>query len=316
MSFEFTTQHIQDYHTNGFVIFRDLIPADLLRRLRQEADKGREIARKAHGATAQRLQPIKDHPEIDMAPFEELARLPALVEGLNGLFEVSFGHAVDSTADFDQLGILYEPANAPWCMRWHRDFRDLHAGVDFEKWQARMHDLKFFNQTNIALYRDSCLWAVPGSHLRHDTPEEIRRFPTRPIESPPWAEAKEPEEAEQMFMDYVKSMPGAQQIHLNAGDYMIYRNTIWHTGCYVPYQKRATVHGAIMTPEYEAFMKKEFIPVVENQGKHLEWGNPNAERTGIRSARLGASLRRLKRRLVILTSPSELLPRLQRRLTR
>jgi hypothetical protein len=297
MSFELTTQHIHDYHTNGFVIFADLIPAELLRRLRQEADKGREIARSAHGATAQRLQPIKDHPEVDMAPFEELARLPALVEGLNGLFEVIFGHAVDTVADFDQLGILYEPSTSPWCMRWHRDFRDLHAGVDFDKWQARMHD-------------------VPGSHLRNDTPEEIRRFPNRPIDPPPWVESKRPEEAEQMFMKYAKSMPGAQQIHLNAGDYMLYRNTLWHVGLYVPYQKRATIHGAIMTPEYESFMKREFIPVVEDQGAHKIWENPNAERTGIREARVGASLRRLKHHLKILTSPKELLPRLQRRFFR
>ena len=40
-------------------------------------------------------------------------------------------------------------------------------------------------------------------------------------------------------------MPGAVQVHLQPGDFMIYRNLAWHTGFYVPSQPRATIHDIV-----------------------------------------------------------------------
>ncbi len=37
---------------------------------------------------------------------------------------------------------------------------------------------------------------------------------------------------------------------LDAGDYALYRNVMWHLGNYVPYRIRATLHGMIPTPAY------------------------------------------------------------------
>jgi ectoine hydroxylase-related dioxygenase (phytanoyl-CoA dioxygenase family) len=297
MSFGFTSRHISDYHERGYTVFRDLIPAALLAKLRGEADKGRAIARKLHGPNAQRLQPLVQHSEIDMGPFKELALLPKLVAAVNGLFEVHFGRPYEAEADLDELGVLYEPESAPQCMRWHRDIRDLHAGIDVGKWSEAMRDIRFCNQTNIALYADSCLWVVPGSHLRHDTPDEIRRFPKRPVERPPSTEGLDAAAAERVCLDYVRSMPGAEQVHLNAGDYLIYRNSMWHTGFYLPYQKRATVHGAIFTPEYREFLDREFIAVVKAGGAAQQWQNPNANRSGFKEAKVGAQLRAVARRV-------------------
>jgi hypothetical protein len=45
-------------------------------------------------------------------------------------------------------------------------------------------------------------------------------------------------------------MPGAVCLHLDAGDFALYRNTLWHLGNYVPYGKRATLHDAADTPEF------------------------------------------------------------------
>lgn len=301
MSFKFTTRHIQDYHERGYTVFRDIIPAPLLSQLRREADKGRPLARIASGPNAQRLQPLVNYPEIDMAPFRELALLPGLVSAINSIFEVYYGHAVDTTADLAYMGVLYEPENSPRCMRWHRDFRDLHAGINVDKWREKMHDIRFFNQTNVALYRDSCLWAVPGSHLRLDTPDEIRRFPLRPVEPPPNTNNTNAESAEYEYKKYVMSMPGAEQIHLDAGDYLLYRNSLWHTGFYLPYQKRATIHGTIITPEYKEFFHNEFLSVLESNDGNKQWQNPNAHRPGFQKARFSAEVRRFKNRLVNLT---------------
>ncbi len=40
-------------------------------------------------------------------------------------------------------------------------------------------------------------------------------------------------------------------MHLNAGDFMIYRSHGWHTGLYLPYQPRATIHDIVSHPDRE-----------------------------------------------------------------
>jgi hypothetical protein len=51
-------------------------------------------------------------------------------------------------------------------------------------------------------------------------------------------------------------MPGAVQLFLNAGDFAMYRNVMWHIGNYAPYRKRATLHDTAWTPEYVEWMNK------------------------------------------------------------
>ena len=55
MAFEFSATHINEYHTQGYTVLRDLIPANLLHDLRLVADLGRPIARQINGGNAQRL---------------------------------------------------------------------------------------------------------------------------------------------------------------------------------------------------------------------------------------------------------------------
>jgi hypothetical protein len=84
------------------------------------------------------------------------------------------------------------------------------------------------------------------------------------------------EQAETVCRGYVQSMPGAVQVRLNAGDFMLYRNTLWHTGNDVPYIKRATIHGALLTPEGRDFCLNDFIPVLDPAKGPRHWENPNA----------------------------------------
>lgn len=292
MSFEFSDRHIVGYHTQGYTIFQDMVPAPLMADLRREADRGRPIARQLQGGNAQRLQPFQPH--LDPRPFQELWNLPSLHKALRELF----GHearAMDGL-EVDGDAILYEPGDSPYCMCWHRDFRDLWPGMDLEKWQAALHNPRMFNQSNVALYDDGALWVVPGSHLRRDTPEEIRRFPIRPIPSPDLG-GLSPEEAEYACRDYARSMPGAVQVWLNAGDFMIYRNTLWHLGNYVPYAKRATVHGSLVTPEYREFIIQEFLPAVQSGAGPEKFTNLNTHTPAYREAAPRAKAERLWRRL-------------------
>jgi hypothetical protein len=277
MPFEFSDQHISDYHQLGFTIFRDVIPAKLMTDLRVQMDKAREIARKRGGDQAQRLQPLVQFEEIDMKPIDEYQRLPKLVHAVNRLFEDRFGAPVDLTATRSVMGVLVEPATRPWCTMWHRDWRDNIGGLDLEAWGKVRYDIRMFNQINCALYQDGSTWVVPGSHLRDDTDGEIRYLPSRPIVGPDTS-ALSNEEAEVRCLEYCKNMPGSFQAKLNAGDFMLYRNSLWHIGNYVPYCKRATIHDGLFDAKYEAFFKNP--PIRKGtDGKNLtDFTNPNAHR--------------------------------------
>ena len=288
MAFEFSARHINEFHTQGYTVFRDFIPPKLLGDLRRESDRGRPKARELEGGNAQRLQPFQKY--LDRQPFDTLFQLPALHAALFELFGGLPGCMDGVEVDGD--AILYEPGDSPYCMSWHRDYRDLQPGLDLTKWQRLMHDPRMFNQTNAALYDDGCLWVVPGSHLRRDTPDEIRRFPDRPIPSPDVGRMT-PEQAEYAGRDYCRSMPGAVQAWLNAGDFMIYRNTLWHIGNYVPYIKRATVHGSLVTPEYREFVINEFIPFVRLPNPGAKFQNLNVGTQAYREAYPGMVARRV-----------------------
>ncbi|MCZ7643720.1 MAG: hypothetical protein M5U26_00305 [Planctomycetota bacterium] len=60
---------------------------------------------------------------------------------------------------------------------------------------------------------------------------------------------------ERACLAYAQGMPGAVQFKLHAGDFALYRPIGWHIGNYVPYKKRATLHDAVFTPQYEAWWK-------------------------------------------------------------
>jgi len=307
MGFEFTDRHIEEFHTQGYTVFRDLLPPPLLRDLRVQAERARPAAYQSRGANAQRLQPFQPH--VDFHPFEALWEFPPLLKALREIF------GNDQEMKLDGDAILYEPGGSPYCMCWHRDYRDLWPGLDVHKWERLIHDPRLFNQTNIALYDDGCLWVVPGSHLRRDTPQEIRRFPDRPLIEPDVSRMN-PEEAEYACREYVLSMPGAQQAWLNAGDFMCYRNTLWHIGNYVPYAKRATIHGSIVTPEYADFVIKDFMPFVDPAGGPHKFTNLNAGTPAYREVyvrmlaqrywrKLNNLPRRVARRLTHVFSPAQ-----------
>lgn len=288
MPFAITSEHINDYHRNGFTIFRDLVPVSLLRDLRREADKGRAIARERGGENAQRLQPIANYADrLDMKVFEDYHNYGPLVDALNGLFAEEFGEKVDTHATGPHFAVLYEPATRPWCTQWHRDWRDNIKGLNVSAWEGVMKDIRLFNQVNFALYDDASTWVVPGSHLRRDTPEEIRRFPDRPILGPN-TEGLDDTEAEVVCRHYTASMPGGVQAQLNSGDYMLYRNSLWHTGNYVPYRKRATIHDGIFTPKFREFFLNPPMKPKKADGSPADWDNPHLDSPVYKAVKAGA----------------------------
>ncbi len=253
MAFEFLESMIEQYLKEGYLVFRRIIPPALLRDLRQEADKARVLAHRLNGPQTQRIQPLDKYGhEIDLQPFRDYAGLDALRDAVTRLLGPGYTHA-----HLNIMGLLVEPAERPWHCGWHRDgvvevppeARDDEVkAFMMDIWQ----DLRFYNQVNCAIYADSCTWFVPGSHLRQaDLPGEHQS-----TDSPAMRNASEKmpdEEAEQMYFEHCHSMPGAIPVHLGPGDFMIYRNLGWHTGLYLPYQPRATIHDVVSHTDIETF---------------------------------------------------------------
>ena len=268
MAFQFNDRHIESYHINGYTVFEQILPPSLVNDLRKVTDEARDLARSKSGGQVQRIQPVSKY-ELDQQPFMDYAELPELVDAISRLLTTRHRHG-----DRDLFGILLEPRDLPWCTHWHRDWRDNASGLPLEMWDDVFSDLDYFNQINSPLYDDSCTWVVPGSHLRRDLPREIALFPDRPIKGP-ILDDKTSEEREYACLEYAGSMPGGVQLHLNAGDFALYRNTLWHIGNYVPYAKRATIHDGAVTPEFRKFMKdgRELCDRRTKAGVGME--NPN-----------------------------------------
>ena len=245
MPFHLSESHIANYMSDGYTVFRGIIPASLIKDLRLESIKGRELARAKHGAQAQRIQPIGSF-NFNPKPFQDYAELPELLDAIRQVISPDAWHGTP-----EWLGILIEPASAPWCTKWHRDITADSAAVDPKEFESVRYQQVYFNQTNCALYDDSSTWIVPGSHCREDVPSELAHMKKWPLKR--WGGEPEPgvshEEQEQRCIEYCRNMPRAVCLHLDAGDFALYRPLAWHLGNYTPYRIRATLHDAVWTPQ-------------------------------------------------------------------
>ena len=104
---------------------------------------------------------------------------------------------------------------------WHRDFYPPYTAP----LQGYTDDILEYGprylQWNLPLYDDSVLWVVPGSHNRFNTAEENAALD---------ADARQP-------------LPGAVQVHLQAGDGVPYILPLLHWGSRYNAKMRRTIHG-------------------------------------------------------------------------
>lgn len=257
MTYKIREEDIAQYYRDGYIVFRRILPASLIRDLRAEADKAVLIARKVSGTQAQRLQPVAKYADqLNMKPFQDYKELPAINEALHQLLSPEHFHGCT-----DVLGMLLEPAELAWCTSWHRDITLKTSRLSESEFYDLALDWYSANQVNCPLYDDGCTWFVPGSHMRLvDLPSE-KSAAVRDMElGVGWpnrgTEGIDPIQREINCHEYCVGMPGAVQLQLQAGDYALYRPIGWHLGSYLPYQRRATLHDAVFTPAYEAWWRQ------------------------------------------------------------
>lgn len=245
MAFKFCDAMIDQYLTQGYLNMRGIVPPSLLGDLRRQADIARNLAHALNGPQTQRLQPLDQYSDkIEVQPFLDYIELAALRDAITRLLGPGYTHG-----HLHIMGLLVEPRDHPWHCGWHRDgVVETPPAARDTQWQDVLdevwHDIRFFNQINCALYADSCTWFVPGSHLRsQDLPGEMQSTDDPSLRQIPTGRSAAA--AERFYLEHCEQMPGALQIHLAPGDFLIYRNLGWHTGSYVPYQPRATIHDIV-----------------------------------------------------------------------
>jgi len=271
MGYTVTDQDLQNYYTQGYVIFRGIIPPSLLSDMRRGAEKAREVAHRVNGPNTQRIQPLtRFAEEVDLQPFRDYSNLPALRKAVDTVMPYENWWGIREGKEC-YLGILLEPTTEAYATAWHRDWRDNCSGLPLAEWEPELTNFRLFNQMNCALYEDGSTWIVPGSHIRRDLDAEFARFPTRPIAPPNYAGKTNNEEREYIGTQYCRSLPGAMQVRLDAGDFLLYRNSLWHIGNYVTYKKRATMHDIMNSNEFASWMARIHPICAERRKQGLDW---------------------------------------------
>jgi len=260
MAFKFSDQHIEEYETQGFTVFRKIVPGSLIDELRQVTDLGRELTRKANTTQAQRIQPLEKY-DIDLNPFRDFTQIAPLNDAIHRL--LSDRH---NLGNVERMAVLLEPGELPWATGWHRDLRDNYPKLDMTEWKENFTDINYFNQINCALYEDVSFWVVPGSHRREELEKDSEKFKgffdpekERCFQGPfsmPKLEGRSSIDRELLCLQYCENMPGSVRLCLDPGDFAIYRNVLWHLGNYLPYLKRATLHSTAFTPEFKGWYEK------------------------------------------------------------
>ncbi|THH13151.1 hypothetical protein EW146_g7029 [Bondarzewia mesenterica] len=137
----------------------------------------------------------------------------------------------DENLQMELFNLLINPESHEFALRWHRDDVKTTATDEEEREALEIWNhgnLRFVEiQWNTALYEDSCLFVVPGSHRVPRTDEQRSQSSTPdPPEDP-------------------MTMPGVLQVTLHPGDTVFYNNNILHCGKYSEKAKRATLHASM-----------------------------------------------------------------------
>jgi hypothetical protein len=106
-----------------------------------------------------------------------------------------------------------------FALRWHRD--DIPPQASAEEEMKRLNEPAWHAQWNLALYDDSSLIVVPGTHKRPRTDIERDADP------------------------FTQHLPEMRVVEMKAGDLVFYNNNILHRGVYDSGIERMTLHGSV-----------------------------------------------------------------------
>ncbi|KAJ7354609.1 hypothetical protein DFH08DRAFT_855425 [Mycena albidolilacea] len=160
------------------------------------------------------------HPDLGQPAFAQWYTSTALINAVQNLL------GCDDQLQMELFNLLINPVSHNFALRWHRD--DI-GGDATEAEERRALDAwkPYGIQWNTALYEDSCLFVVPGSHKVPRTPEQ--RIHSEGPDAP----------ADPL------DMPGAIRVSLRPGESVFYNSNILHCAAYDAQAPRATLHATM-----------------------------------------------------------------------
>ncbi len=211
---------LRQYHQEGYVLINGAVPPPLLEPLRQAAQRATDRTRS--GDWPHRRSAGDDdiwgighllHPDLAEPAFAQYMASDIVIDVVADLLDVK-----EAELQLELANMLVNPRNRDYAINWHRDLvrEDLEPAEEL----ARLQALQFSVQWNTALYDESSLVIVPGSHVRAKTPRE-RAIVTG-----------EPQ----------ADMPGQLVVELRAGQGVYYDANLLHRGVYPHATCRQTIH--------------------------------------------------------------------------
>ncbi|KAF8915054.1 hypothetical protein CPB85DRAFT_1375230 [Mucidula mucida] len=223
------------FDEQGFVIVPDLISPDDLAVLRAACDD--VVARTRRGewtlrrTVGKQFPPYGDgdpdswgvqmlmHPALGHPVFAKWYTSEALTDTVKDLLQCR-----DEDLQMELFNLLINPTSHDFALRWHRDDVKGDATLDEEE---KALTLWHHGMARRALYDDSCLYVVPGTHKVTRTPEQRSLSTTMDAPGNPL------------------DMPGAIAVALKPGETVFYNSNILHVGTYSAKHKRATLHASM-----------------------------------------------------------------------
>ncbi|KAF7357868.1 hypothetical protein MVEN_00833000 [Mycena venus] len=161
------------------------------------------------------------HPDLDQPAFSQWYTSTTLVNAVQSLLGCE-----EDQLQMELFNLLINPVSHNFALRWHRD--DIRGDATEEEERRALDAWKPHGiQWNTALYDDSCLFVVPGSH-------KVPRTPGQRVHS-------EGQDAPANPLD----MPGAIRVSLRPGESVFYNSNILHCAAYDAQAPRATLHASM-----------------------------------------------------------------------
>ncbi|HYF52366.1 MAG TPA: phytanoyl-CoA dioxygenase family protein [Planctomycetota bacterium] len=211
-----SSAQIQHFREFGYIVIDGVEPR-LLEPLRKASDRVLKKARAGQWPSrkidddiwgvSNLLDPVLEEPV-----FGEYMATPQVVEVARDLLG-------ERELRLSLTNMLCNPSKKDFDIAWHRDLGDPKIGGEEELKVLR--EAQYGVQWNAALYDESCLRIVPGSHIRNMTDAERDVMLNRP---------RDP-------------MPGEMIVDLKAGQTVYYNALIIHRGVYPCGQRRETLHA-------------------------------------------------------------------------
>ncbi len=219
-----TNDQIRQFKEQGYIILNNAAPEHLLVPLREATDR---VTRKARKGTWTHIRRAREtdiwgvshllHPDLDEPVFAQYIASPIVIHVVGDLLGLT-PEQHPQELQLELVNMLVNPAQADHEIAWHRDL--IRKDLPPEEELTELKKLKHGVQWNTALYNETCLYIVPGSHRRPKTPEErhiVFNHPQDPL-------------------------PGQFPVTLEAGQGVYYDANLLHRGIYPKAMRRETLH--------------------------------------------------------------------------